>query len=137
MIICFFKLELCQAKEVCILFSSPDYIYFEIEALFQIIEVRRGQKTREFEAHRLNQGPYSKHADMSMSIVFPLRKVYNLGKSKGYCLLSNNHPVFNSVDECDIWWNGLSRLIEEAKHSDLVVLYVTGLLMFISNLTYV
>jgi hypothetical protein len=47
--------------------------------LYQIVEMRRGQKTRVFEAHRLRQGTYSKHADMSMSMVFSERQVLNLG----------------------------------------------------------
>lgn len=42
--------------------------------------MRRGQKTRVFETHRLNQGRYAQHADMSMSLVFNERQVLNLGK---------------------------------------------------------
>lgn len=91
--------------------------------LYTVVEMRRGQKTRVFEAHRLSQGPYSQHVDMSMSLVFNERKVYNIGKANMLFPFEKLtfYLVFSSVAECDLWWNGLSLLIEKAKQSDLVV----------------
>ncbi len=83
--------------------------------------MRRGQKTRIFERHKLMKGPYSEHTEESMSLIFE-RAVHNFGKYRLFYVSQLIKAVFNTTEECDLWSNGLSLAVQEAKQADLIFL---------------
>eukprot|EP01111_Echinosteliopsis_oligospora_P019293 TRINITY_DN926_c0_g2_i1.p1 TRINITY_DN926_c0_g2~~TRINITY_DN926_c0_g2_i1.p1 ORF type:complete len:797 (-),score=180.16 TRINITY_DN926_c0_g2_i1:22-2412(-) len=74
-----------------------------------IMELRRGQKTRVFERHKLLKGTYSTHSDRSMSILFD-KQTLNI--------------VFHTVEECDEWWRSISIMVNKAKKADYMVIFL-------------